>query len=212
MTLTTTILFCRLLLISMASCAPQQSGREVSSNPPVSGDADSGGPDGDQQIADVIEASSDPPPGLVIATATIGDDGAELRVEQFSGGEGSGKSLGFRLMASKNGPLSVEPLGQLAGPTASGMVFGRGCQRAEAEGSVFLGQWTGGSIYRCVTRTQPMAVMDGVERSPIGRGCTVEAVTTGTYELTLWPCGRYAEPLVTVSFEVQGATPPPRLP
>lgn len=154
---------------------------------------DASGASGSDPQGDAGSAGrAEPPEGEVIARGAIGDAGAEVRVEAIDGG------VGFRIVAAEETPLAIEPLSRLDGPMKIGAYFGPRCPTAAQGQARFLGLWRG-EVSRCVTEPQPMALLHG--RAAV-EGCPIEQAPRGSYELSLYPCGHYAEPLVTVGFEM----------
>lgn len=173
-----------------------------------------GGSAADANIADgaTIEADADRPvdapppvpelpPGRLVGSGDLPDGGAQLRIEELDDG------YAIRLVATESAAVSVEPLARLKGfgtAGTAGVFLGRGCQRAEAGENKVLGIWSR-ELERCATSLEPTAVMKGRPRRP---GCTASKAPPGSYEVSLFRCGRYAEPLFDVAFEIEGPSAP----
>ena len=139
-------------------------------------------------------AANEPPRYEILAASRIADAG-ELRVEEIDGG------YGFRLAAHSDASLSIEPIGKISGPTTAGVYLGPRCPEVAFGQTKLLGRWTG-EVATCTTVAQPIAVLSGSEPRV---GCSQEPAEPGEYELALWPCGSYDEPLVAIRFSLGDA-------
>jgi len=150
-----------------------------------------GSPDGAAAESDADAQPSAPPPGQLLAKAAISDLG-ELRVVKVDEG------FSLRILAGSDKSVSIEPLLRLQGPGKAGLYLGAGCRSVSAGAERVVGIWTGEQA-RCATEPQPLAVLQG-RKAPAG--CPVTSAPPGTWTLSVFACGRYAEPAATVSFDL----------
>jgi hypothetical protein len=150
-------------------------------------------PDAERAAEPVVRGDpADLTAGPVLGRMALAEGGPEVRVEAVDGG------FLLRLAAPSEAEVSIEPIGQLSGPSPGGVFLGPRCRRAAPGTSTELALWTG-RFERCVTTLSPMAE---VAHWPTRPGCPIERVAPGPYQLILFACGSPSEPLFTVSFDI----------